>query len=169
MKIVVLGSGGQLGRDLTPRLPGEVLAWTRAEADLTRPRDLRAALEAARPDAVVNCAAYNLVDRAESRPEDAFAVNAWGVAGLAAACRDLGCTLVHFSTWHEFAAAIFDLAGVTADLTPITSAEYDAAARRPGYSVLANTAYAAAGLPSLRPWREALAAYLAERNRRNRT
>src|SRR5262249_50117410 len=59
-------------------------------------------------------------------------------------------------SWHEFAAAIFDLAGVKADLTAITSQEYGAPARRPAYSVLASR------LPPLRPWREALAAYLAE-------
>jgi dTDP-4-dehydrorhamnose reductase len=71
-------------------------------------------------------------------------------------------------TWHEFAAAIFELSGVLADLAPITSAEYGAAARRPTYSVLANGEAAAAGLIPMRPWRDALAAYLNERNRRNR-
>ena len=51
---------------------------------------------------VVNCAAYNLVDRAESDPAAAFAVNAWGVRDLALVCRDLGCVLVHFSTDYVF-------------------------------------------------------------------
>lgn len=102
MRTVVLGSAGQLGRDLVSRLPGEVLAWTRAEADLAQPGGLRAALTAARPDAVVNCAAYNFVDRAESEPEAAFAVNAWGVRELAQVCRDLDCTLLHVSTDYVF-------------------------------------------------------------------
>jgi dTDP-4-dehydrorhamnose reductase len=102
VKVVVLGTNGQLGRDLTPRLPGDIVAWTRAEADMTRPSELRAALESLRPELVVNCAAYNLVDRAESMPQDAFAVNAWGVAELARACHDLHSTLVHFSTDYVF-------------------------------------------------------------------
>src|SRR5262249_44784847 len=63
---------------------------------------LRAVLTELRPDVVVNCAAYNLVDRAEAEPEAAFAVNAWGVRHLALACRDLGCVLAHFSTDYVF-------------------------------------------------------------------
>jgi dTDP-4-dehydrorhamnose reductase len=62
-------------------------------------------------------------------------------------------------TWFEFARTIFELAGVRADLTAITSGEFGAAARRPAYSVLAPSA----GAGPLRPWREALAAYLHER------
>jgi dTDP-4-dehydrorhamnose reductase len=238
---------------------------------------------------VVNCAAYNLVDKAESEPAAAFAVNAWGVRDLALICRNLGCVLVHFSTdyvfgldenrsapwtetdapgpvsvyglsklageylvrslcprhfvvrtcglygvwgsggkggnfvetmlrlacqgkplrvvadqsctptytvdlaaattsltatdryglyhltnsdscsWYEFAQAIFKQAGVKADLTPISSREFGAAARRPAYSVLAAPAYNALGLPPLRHWREALTAYLDERGRKNLT
>src|SRR5262245_28147354 len=102
MRYAVLGSAGQLGRDLCPRLPGEVIALTRERADLTRPDLLRAALTELRPNAVVNCAAYNFVDRAEGEPEAAFAVNAWGARGLAEVCRDLGCALVHFSTDYVF-------------------------------------------------------------------
>lgn len=102
MRHVVLGANGQLGRDLCPRLPGEVLALTRAQADLTQPTRLRQTLEELRPGIVINCAAYNFVDRAESEPEAAFAVNTWGVRFLAQACRDLDCTLVQFSTDHVF-------------------------------------------------------------------
>src|SRR5262249_34562521 len=102
MKYAVLGAAGQLGRDLCPRLEGEVVALTRDQADLTRPDSLRSTLESVRPDVVVNCAAYNLVDRAESEPEAAFAVNAWGVRNLAMLCRDLDCSLVHFSSDYVF-------------------------------------------------------------------
>jgi dTDP-4-dehydrorhamnose reductase len=102
MKYLVIGSAGQLGRDLCPRLPGDVIAWTRTQADLTKPDELRAHLAAERPDFVVNCAAYNHVDRTESEPDVAFAVNAWSVRTLAEACRDLDCTLVHFSTDYVF-------------------------------------------------------------------
>src|SRR5262245_56489044 len=102
LKYVVLGAAGQLGRDLCPRLPGEVLPLTRDRAELTRPEILRATLTALHADVVVNCAAYNFVDRAESEPEAAFAVNTWGVRALADICREIGCTLVHFSTNYVF-------------------------------------------------------------------
>jgi dTDP-4-dehydrorhamnose reductase len=245
---------------------------------------LRSTLAELRPDVVVNCAAYNFVDKAESEPEAAFAVNAWGVRALATVCRDLGCTLVHFSTdyvfgldeqrttpygeadapgpvsvyglsklageylvrahcprhfvirtcglygvwssggkgnnfveamlrratagqplrvvtdqvctpsytvdvavataaligteqfglyhlvnsgcctWHEFARTIFELAQLKVEPAPITSAEFASPARRPAYSVLATDKYAALGLSPLRPWRQALAAYLEERH-----
>ncbi len=67
------------------------------------------------------------------------------------------------TTWHDLAAEAFRLAGVTADLTPITTAEFNAPARRPGYSVMANDKLAAAGVEPPRDWRAALAGYLAER------
>jgi dTDP-4-dehydrorhamnose reductase len=282
MRTVILGAAGQLGRELVGCLGGAV-PLARAEADLTRPEALHEALKALRPDAVVNCAAYNFVDRAEAEPGAAFAVNAWAVRDLARVCRDLGCILVHFSTdyvfgldearrtpyaeadapgplnvyglsklageyllraalprhliirtcglygvwgsggkgsnfvetmlrlagqgrplrvvadqvctpsyaadvaaaaaallrastygvyhirnggecsWHEFAAAVFELARVEADLTAITSAEYGAAARRPAYSVLGTASYEALGLPPLPPWRDALARYVRAR------
>jgi dTDP-4-dehydrorhamnose reductase len=63
-------------------------------------------------------------------------------------------------SWFEFAGRIFELCGLTPDLKPTTSEEYKAPARRPPYSVLANTRAAALGLPPLRPWPEALEAYL---------
>jgi dTDP-4-dehydrorhamnose reductase len=86
-------------------LPGEVIALSRGgspAADLTSAESLRAALEELRPDAVVNCAAYNFVDRAESEPRAAFDVNAWGVRELALLCRTHNYLLVHFSTDYVF-------------------------------------------------------------------
>ncbi len=101
-KTAVIGSAGQLGRDLVSLLSGEVVALTRAEADLTDAARLRACLESLRPNRVFNCAAYNFVDRAETEPRAAFDVNAWGVRSLAQICRDLDATLVHFSTDYVF-------------------------------------------------------------------
>jgi dTDP-4-dehydrorhamnose reductase len=101
-KYVVVGAGGQLARDLIPRLGGEVVGLPRSECDLTRPESMRAKLTELRPEVIFNCAAYNFVDRAESEPEAAFAVNAWGVRHLAAICRDLNCVLVHYSTNYVF-------------------------------------------------------------------
>jgi len=282
MRIAVLGSQGQLGRDLTPRLVGEVVPVPRGGGDLARPDVLRATLLELKPDAVMNCAAYNFVDKAETEPDAAFKVNGDGVRHLADICREIGAYLVHVSTdyvfglddartdplgedappgpvsayglsklageywarmrcpkhlvirtcglygvwgsggkggnfvetmlrvagqgkplkvvadqrctptytgdladaiaqlvakevtglvhatndgdcsWHEFATEIFRRAGVTADLSAISSAEFGAPARRPGYSVLACRRLADAGIP-MRPWQEALAAYLHER------
>jgi dTDP-4-dehydrorhamnose reductase len=101
-KTVIIGAHGQLGRDLCPRLPGEVVPLARAQADLMQPESLRAVLTAEKPSLVVNCAAYNFVDKAETEPEAAFAVNAWGVRALAEVCRDLDCALLHFSTDYVF-------------------------------------------------------------------
>ncbi|MGH7359780.1 MAG: SDR family oxidoreductase, partial [Candidatus Rokuibacteriota bacterium] len=63
-------------------------------------------------------------------------------------------------SWFEFARRIFALTGLAPKLEPTTSAAYGAPARRPAHSVLANTRARALGLSPLRPWSDALAAYL---------
>jgi dTDP-4-dehydrorhamnose reductase len=286
LRYAVIGSQGQLGRDLVPRLAGEVVSLTRADADLTNPELLRQTLERIGPKVVVNCAAYNFVDRAESEPDAAFAVNALGARSLAEVCRDLGCLLVHFSTdyvfgldpsrttpwtegdapgpvsvygasklcgeyfiratcpehlilrtcglygvwgsggkggnfietmlrlaqqgkplrfdndqtctpsytvdiaqattellhtgarglfhltdagscsWYELASAIFEMSNVDANLTSVSTEEFGATARRPRYSVLSTDLARQAGVRSLRPWRDALKAYLEERTQK---
>ncbi len=283
-KHVVVGANGQLGHDLRARLEGQVTGLTRPEFDLTHPEMMRARLTELGPDVVLNCAANNFVDRAESEPDAAFAVNAFGVRHLAEICRDLNCALVHFSTnyvfgldaqrrtpyvesdcpgpisaygmsklageyfvratcpkhfvirtaglfgvwgsggkgtnfvelmlrlakegkpirvvadqvctptftvdlalatialiqtgryglyhltnsgscsWHEYAQTIFELAGVQARLTAVTSQEFGAPAARPSYSVMASKAYQTLGFPQFRPWRQALVDFLKERS-----
>jgi dTDP-4-dehydrorhamnose reductase len=283
MRTVVFGAPGQLGRDLCPRLPGQVVALGRAECDITDAAGVRKLLSTLRPELVINCAAYNFVDKAEIERDAALAVNAWAVHALAAVCRDLDSTLVHFSTdyvfgledrrrtpfaetdgpgpvsvyglsklageylvrstcpkhfvfrtcglygvwgtggkggnfvetmlrlaqqgkpicvvndqhcapsftadiaaaavsliqtgkhglyhvtssgdctWFEFAREIFRLANVDVNLSPITSAEFSAPARRPKYSVLSNAKLRNAGVDPPPHWTEALAAYLRER------
>lgn len=285
-KYVVIGTRGQLAGELNRLLNGEVVSLPRPEFDLTRPDLMRAKLVDLRPDVVLNCAAYNFVDRAESEPDAAFAVNAWGPRHLAAVCRDLNCVLVHYSTnyvfgldserrnpyietdcpgpisdygmsklageyfvratnskhfvirtaglfgvtgsggkgsnfvelmlrlakegqqirvvndqictptstadlaqatialvetgrfglyhltnsgscsWHEYAQTIFELAGVRANLTAVSSQEFGAPANRPRYSVMANAAYESLGFKPFRPWREALIDYLRARHQR---
>ncbi len=66
-------------------------------------------------------------------------------------------------TWYEFARRLFELAGLTADLTPITSQEFGAKATRPVYSVLANDALTRSGLDPMPHWSQGLADYLFER------
>jgi dTDP-4-dehydrorhamnose reductase len=288
MRFAVLGAAGQLGRDLGPRLPGDVVALSRSEIDLARPETIPAVIAGLGVDVLLNCAAYNLVDRAESEQDLAFAVNAWGVRALARACAASRVKLVHFSTdyvfgldsartipftehdppgpvsvygvsklageyfvqaecpgslvirtcglygvwgsggkggnfvetmlrlagegrairvvqdqrctpsytvdvaattaalinrgvagvfhitsagdcsWYEFASEIFHQVGVKPNLISITSSEYAAPARRPSFSVLCNEKLAAAGILPPRSWSDALAAYLAEREKRPR-
>lgn len=66
-------------------------------------------------------------------------------------------------SWYEFAAEVFRLARVSADLQATDSKTFGAKARRPGYSVLDNCAMRAAGIAEFRPWKEALADYMRRR------
>ncbi len=67
------------------------------------------------------------------------------------------------TSWYDFARAALARAGIAADLTPVTTAEFGARARRPAYSVLAHANLAALGEDDLRSWDAALTAYVAER------
>jgi dTDP-4-dehydrorhamnose reductase len=284
MRCALIGAAGQLGYDLarTFDVPGELVPLTRAELDLVDHAAVGRVLREIRPTHVLNTAAYNLVDRAEDEPGDAFAVNAEAVGALAGVCDGLGATLVHFSTdyvfdgrratpygeddepsplsayaesklegerralaggraafvfrvcglfgvaptagrrranfvdlmlrlardgqpirvvadqvltpsytrdlalkvwrvlargapglyhltnagatsWYDFAREIFRLSGLAPALTAVTAAQYGARARRPAYSVLGHGRLAAIGEDDLRPWQDALAAYLRER------
>jgi dTDP-4-dehydrorhamnose reductase len=63
-------------------------------------------------------------------------------------------------SWYEFACEIFRLAGLTPQVTPITSAEFNAPAQRPAYSVLENRALRKLGIDHMRDWHAALAEYI---------
>jgi len=67
------------------------------------------------------------------------------------------------TSWYDFTREIFRLSGLAPALTAVTAAEYGARAMRPAYSVLGHGRLAAAGEDDLRPWPDALAAYLRER------
>lgn len=66
-------------------------------------------------------------------------------------------------SWYQFAGVVFELSGVQANLNETTSVAYGARAARPAYSVLDNANLRSLGFDDLRPWRDALADYLAER------
>src|SRR5262249_11233098 len=104
MTILVLGAAGQLGQAMMRSWSSgdRVIGRSRAELDISRERDVRAAVDATRPDVVVNCAAYTNVDRSQDEPLDALAVNAWGPLYIARAARAIGATVVHFSTDFVF-------------------------------------------------------------------
>ena len=104
MKLLVIGAGGQVGRELVRALPplGAVVASDLPELDLERPGAADALIRREVPDVIVNAAAYTAVDRAETEPERARRINAGAVAEIAAAARRIDALLVHYSTDYVF-------------------------------------------------------------------
>jgi dTDP-4-dehydrorhamnose reductase len=103
VRIVLIGASGQLGGDLLRHNRVHAIdAPGRDRVDLARPGPLAEYLRAARPELVVNCAAFHNVPLCEQEPEQAFRVNCVAVRDLAAVCRDLGARLVTFSTDYVF-------------------------------------------------------------------
>lgn len=102
---IVVGKSGQLARALARR--SSPRDWTlrfcdRSELNLADPRAAQAAIETARPDIVINAAAYTAVDAAETDEAHANRVNGYGPAALALACANIGAGLVHVSTDYVF-------------------------------------------------------------------
>jgi dTDP-4-dehydrorhamnose reductase len=107
MRVLVTGCGGQVGHEVAHALAGacEVVAHDRASLDLADAPQLRERVREARPDVVVNAAAYTAVDRAESEAAAAHAVNAVAPGILGEECRRAGALLLHFSTDYVFDGA----------------------------------------------------------------
>ena len=101
MRYVVTGANGMLGQELTALLSDrEVLALSHSDLDITSPE---AVAEVVQPgDILINCAAYNAVDAAETDVESAMLVNATGPEVLARAAAKVSAPLVHFSTDYVF-------------------------------------------------------------------
>jgi dTDP-4-dehydrorhamnose reductase len=286
-RVALIGSTGQLGSDIARLWPDsslgrrgdELIELTHADIEVTDPESVHSVLNGVQPSLVINTAAYIRVDDCETDTLNAFMVNGMGTKYVAEACRDLGCSLVHFSTdyvfdgrkttpyleldatspesaygitkrageafvryilpedhllvrssglygfagasgkggnfvetmlrlaregrslrvvddqtscptytldlaetlltlierearglfhvtnaggctWYDFARAIFEETGLTPDLSPTTTEEYGLPAKRPAYSILANTHLKELGVAQPREWREALADYL---------
>lgn len=104
MKIVITGAGGQLGYDLKRVLNPmhEVVAWDKAQLDVSQEHEVREMLLYERPDVVVHAAAYTNVDKAEWEKESAYQVNAMGALHIAKACETFGAKLVYVSTDYVF-------------------------------------------------------------------
>jgi dTDP-4-dehydrorhamnose reductase len=104
MRILLTGTSGQVGAALWPLLErqGSVWAPKRDAFDLSRPPTLTVALDAARPELIVNPAAYTAVDRAEDERELAFRVNAEAPAVMAKWAERHGVPMVHFSSDYVF-------------------------------------------------------------------
>ena len=104
MRIVVVGARGQLAAAVVHACQErhEVLAWDRATLDVTDGLAVASAVQQARPDVIVNGAAYNAVDAAETHPVEALQLNAMAVRNLARAAADTGATLVHYGSDFVF-------------------------------------------------------------------
>ena len=105
MRLLVTGAAGMLGRDVVAAAGDaghEVVALARADLDITDADAVRAAVAAARPGAVVNCAAWTDVDGAEAAEEAATAINGAGAGHVAAAAAETGALAVHVSSDYVF-------------------------------------------------------------------
>ena len=103
--IAIIGSNGQLGWELVRRGESrglQILALDYPEIDIGDPSSIDSRIESSEIDFIINAAAYTAVDRAESEPETAFAVNREGPAHLADRCRKRGIPLIHVSTDYVF-------------------------------------------------------------------
>lgn len=106
MKILVTGREGQVARSLADAAaadPAITLVFAaRPDSDLTEPGSVARAIAQARPDLVVNAAAYTAVDRAETEPELARRINADAAGEVAAAAAAIGAPLIHLSTDYVY-------------------------------------------------------------------
>jgi len=106
MRLLVTGRNGQVAQALLDRAAQfqaiRIVAMGRPQLDLENTATVYPTLAAARPDFIVNAAAYTAVDKAEGEPQRAFAVNRDGAAAVAAAARRLAVPLMHLSTDYVF-------------------------------------------------------------------
>lgn len=104
MRILVTGRNGQVARSLAERagLAQELIFVERPGFDLADPASIARTVEQVRPDLVFSVAAYTAVDKAESEPELAMAVNGGGPGALARAAAGIGAPIVHLSTDYVF-------------------------------------------------------------------
>jgi dTDP-4-dehydrorhamnose reductase len=104
MKLAVIGANGQLGTDLMEVLSAEheVIGLNHADIEITDINSVQKVLSTAKPEIVLNTAAYHIVPEAEKFPDKAFHINGTGALNLAKVCQDLGIRLVHYSTDYVF-------------------------------------------------------------------
>lgn len=103
MKILVTGRDGQLARSLMERGKGrDIVALGRPDLDLEVEGSARVAILAARPDIVINAAAYTNVDQAENEPARAMRINGEAAGEVAAAAREIGACVIQISTDYVF-------------------------------------------------------------------
>jgi dTDP-4-dehydrorhamnose reductase len=104
MKLLLLGNTGQLGWELQRTIQplGDVFALDYPQVDLADPTSIRKVVQECRPEIICNATAYTAVDKAESEPELAEAINGQGPGILADEARKLKAVLIHYSTDYVF-------------------------------------------------------------------
>ena len=104
VRVLIFGRVGQVGTALAELLPGraQTLFLDQPEIDLSIPGDVRKPILQFQPAVVINAAAYTAVDKAESEPEVAHAINATAPGLMAGTCEEIGAALVHYSTDYVF-------------------------------------------------------------------
>lgn len=104
-KFLITGASGQLAKEFASSLTrqgSDFLAPPEDQFDITNVDQVRDMVKDYQPDILLNCAAYNFVDKAEDEPEMAFKVNARAVSILALVCKDANVFPAHFSTDYVF-------------------------------------------------------------------
>lgn len=102
-KILLTGVNGQVGHALKTRLlEYELFALSREQLDLSRAHDIRRVVREIKPDLIVNPAAYTAVDKAETEPQFAYAINATAPQTLAEEAARLNAAFIHFSTDYVY-------------------------------------------------------------------
>jgi dTDP-4-dehydrorhamnose reductase len=103
VKVLLLGGSGQLGSEIRLRWTGdEIVAPSHQDVDLDHHSPVERAIDAARPELVVNCAAFHNVDTCETQPDRAFAINALAVDRVASLCEKRGIAFLTISTDYVF-------------------------------------------------------------------
>ncbi|MGC9070589.1 MAG: dTDP-4-dehydrorhamnose reductase [Elusimicrobiales bacterium] len=103
MRYLITGASGQLALEFVKRLPyNETFAFDHSKLDISNERSIRECIDYVKPDVIINCAAYNLVDKAEIDYENAYKVNAVSLKYISDACQKYKTTIVHFSTDYVF-------------------------------------------------------------------
>ncbi len=105
VKIVITGKNGQLAKEFITLLSEKGLnfiAFDKSEFDISDFETVRKRLKETKPDILINCAAYNLVDRAEEDRKNCYLTNTKGAENLAKLCSEINCKIVHYSTDYVF-------------------------------------------------------------------
>ncbi len=105
MSIAVIGSQGQLGKELTQQLGKNALPLNHSEIEISSLDSVQDVLAKHKPEIVINAAAYNFVDLAEDEPEKAYLINGLGPRNLAIACEEFSVPLLHVSSDYVFGQA----------------------------------------------------------------
>jgi dTDP-4-dehydrorhamnose reductase len=142
MKVLIIGAKGMLGQALVAEFGGngyELLAWDKEEVDITKKDLVLEKIKSAKPEIIINAAAYNAVDKIEEGEKDfADEVNGYAVGNLSEAAVAIDAILIHYSTDYVFEGKEID--GYKEDDEPRPQSIY-AASKLLGEQQLKNEKY----------------------------